>query len=115
MAAMSSLSRWSLTSTATHWPLTGFDDWTGAKTFGPPVTFACDYSAESKRMTDVSGTEFTSRQIIHTERDSIVQGDMVLIGEHTGDPITAKAFEVRAVTRYADTFEQLADDFMVVT
>ena len=112
---MSSLSRWSLTSTATHWPITGFDDWTGAKTFGPPVTFPCDYSAESVRMTDAQGVEFTSRQIIHTERASIVQGDMVLIGTHTGDPITAKAFEVRAVTRFADTFEQVADDWKIAT
>lgn len=112
---MSSLARWSHTSTATHWTLTGFDDWTGAKTYGAPVTFACDYSAESVRMTDSKGVEFTSRQIIHTERATIVQGDMVLIGVHAGDPITAKAMEVRAVTRYADTFEQLADDYKVAS
>lgn len=112
---MSALSRWSLTSTATHWAMTGFDDWTGSKNFGPPVTFACDYSAESKRMTDTKGVEFTTRQIIYTERASIVQGDMVLIGAHTGDPITAKAFEVRAVTRDADTFDKLADDYTVAT
>ena len=112
---MSSLARWSHTSTATHWPKTGFDDWTGATTYGAPVTFACDYSAESVRMTDAQGIEFTSRQIIHTERATIVQGDMVLIGVHAGDPITAKAFEVRAVTRFADTFENLADDFKVAT
>lgn len=112
---MSASSSWSHTSTATHWQLTGFDDWTGAKTFGPPVTFACDYSAKSVRMTDSKGIEFTSRQIIYTERAIIVQGDMVLIGIHTSDPITAKAFEVRAVTRDADTFDQLADDYTVVT
>ena len=112
---MSSLARWSLTSKATHWTLTGFDDWTGAKTYGAPVVFDCDYSAESKRMTDGKGIEFTTRQIIYTERASIVQGDMVLIGEHTGDPITDKAFEVRSVLRNADTFEQLVDDWTVAT
>lgn len=112
---MSSASSWSYTSTATHWPKTSFNDWDGVATFGAPVTFACDYSAESVRMTDAQGVEFTSRQIIHTERPSIVQGDMVLIGEHTGDPVTAKAFEVRAVTRYADTFEQVEDDYKVAS
>ena len=112
---MSAASRWSHTSTATHWSLTGFDDWTGAKTYGAPVTFSCDYSAESVRMTDSKGVEFTSRQIIHTERASIVQGDMVLIGAHAGDPLTAKAHEVRAVTRYADTFSNEADDYKVAT
>ena len=112
---MSAAASWSYTSKATHWPLTGFDDWTGAKTYGAPVMFACDYSAESVRMTDTQGVEFTSRQIIHTERASIVQGDMVLIGAHTGDPIAAKAFEVRAVTQFADTFENLTDDWKIAT
>lgn len=112
---MSAAASWSYTSKATHWPLTGFDDWTGSKTYGAPVVFACDYSAESVRMTDAQGVEFTSRQIIYTERDSFKQGDMVLIGEWTGDPITAKAFEVRAITRDADTFDNLADDYRVVT
>lgn len=112
---MSAAASWSYTSQATHWPLTGVDDWTGAKTYGAPVVFACDYSAESVRMTDANGVEFTSRQIIHTERASITQGDMVLIGEHSGDPLTAGAFEVRAVTRFADTFDGLADDFKVAT
>jgi len=112
---MSSLSRWSLTSTATHWSLTGFDDWTGAKTYAAPETFACDYSAESKRMTDGQGVEFTTRQIIYTERATIKQGDMLLIGEHAGGPVTAGAFEVRSVTRSADTFEGLADDYEAAT
>lgn len=112
---MSAASAWSLTSKATHWPLTGRDDWSGAKTYGAPVVFSCDYSAESVRMTDAKGVEFTSRQIIHTERASIRQGDMVLIGEHTGTPAAAGAFEVRAVTRFADTFDGLADDWKVAT
>jgi hypothetical protein len=113
---MSAAASWSYTSKATHWPLTGRDDWTGAKTFGAPVTFACDYSAESVRMTDDKGVEFTSRQILHTERSSIKQGDMVLIGESAAaDPVAAGAFEVRSVTRYADTFNLQADDFRVAT
>lgn len=112
---MSAAASWSYTSKATHWPLTGFDDWTGAKTYGAPVVFACDYSTESARMTDAKGVEFTSRQILHTERAGIVQGDMVLIGEHAGNPIAAKAHEVRAVTRLADTFDGQADDWKIAT
>lgn len=112
---MSAAAAWSYTSTATHWSLTGYDDWTGAKTYSAPVTFACDYTAESKRMTDSSGIEFTSRQVIYTERSTFVQGDMVMIGVHTGDPVTAGAFEVRSISQYADTFDGLADDYKVVT
>lgn len=114
---MSAAARWANTSTATHWARTGRDDWTGVQTWAAPVAFACDYKATSQRMTDGNGIEFTSRQQLYTERDTIVQGDMVLIGDHTAtaSPVTAGAWEVRAVTRFADTFENLADDFMVAT
>lgn len=115
---MSAAASWSYTSTATLWPRYERDEWTGAVTYGEPITFACDYSAESVRMTDAKGIEFTTRQIIHTERADIKQGDMVLIGEDGRgwlDPVAAGAFEVRAVSRFADTFDQVADDFKVVT
>ena len=56
------------------------------------------------------------RQILHTERADIKRGDMVLIGASVvSTPVAAGAFEVRAVTRYADTFDQKADDFKVMT
>jgi hypothetical protein len=113
---MSSLAAWSYTAVATLWPLAGRDDWSGSKTFGPPVEFACDYSAESVRMTDDSGVEFTSRQVLHTEKPDIKQGDMVLIGTSAlADPLAAGADEVRSVKRFNDTFERLADDYRVAT
>ena len=113
---MSASANWSYTSKATHWPLLGRDDWTREITFGAPAAFACDYSAESVRMTDDRGVEFTTRQILHTERSTIKQGDMVLIGSvATASPIAAGAFEVRSVKRFADTFDGKADDYMVAT
>jgi hypothetical protein len=112
---MSASSAWAYTSKFTHWALTGFDDWTGAKAYSAPTVYACDYSAKSERMTDDNGTEFTSRQTIFTEFAGAKQGDMVLIGVHTGDPIAAKAFEVRSVARSADTFDGVADDYKVTT
>lgn len=113
---MSAASRWSHTSTATHWPLIGRDDWTGALVYGAPVAFACDYKAESKRMTDASGVEFVSSQTLYTERASIKAGDRVLIGSSSiADPVAAGAVEVRSVTRFADTFDSAADDFEVHT
>jgi hypothetical protein len=113
---MSAAAAWSYTSKATLWPLLGRDDWTGALLFGPPVVFACDYSAESLRLTDDAGVEFTTRQVLFTEFATAKQGDRVLIGESAeADPIAAGAFEVRAVTRYADTFDLAADDFRIAT
>lgn len=113
---MSAAAAWSLTNTATHWAQAGFDDWTGARTWAAPVAFACDYKAEARTMTDANGQEFVSRQVLYTERATVQPGDMVLIGTHTGaDPAAAGAAEVRIVTRYADTFDQVADDFMIAT
>lgn len=113
---MSAAASWSYTATATLWPLLGRDDWTGAITYGPPQVLACDYTAEAVRMTDAKGIEFVSRQHIFTERADIKQGDMILIGESTSQsPVTAGAFEVRAVTRWADTLDRVADDYRVST
>lgn len=113
---MSSAARFSYTSRATIWPNLGRDDWSGLTTYGPPQVFACDYSAESVRMTDAKGVEFTTRQILFTELATAKQGDMVLIGESAVvSPIQAGALEVRAVTRYADTFKNEADDFKVMS
>jgi hypothetical protein len=113
---MSSLAAWSYTSKATHWPLAARGDWSGVRTFGAPAPFDCDYSADSVRMTDDRGIEFTTRQILHTEKADIRQGDMVLIGTSAlADPVAAGAFEVRAVTRFADTFALVADDWKVAT
>jgi hypothetical protein len=113
---MSSTAAWSYTRKATHWPRLSRDDWSGVASFGPPVAFACDYKAESRRMTDAKGIEFTSRQLLYTERANIAQGDFLLIGESlVSTPIAAGAWEVRAVTRYSDTFDRVADDYMVAT
>lgn len=113
---MSAAANWSYTAKATLWPWLGRDDWTQRETFGPPEVFACDYSAESVRMVDGKGVEFTTRQILYTERADIKQGDRVLIGEISNpDPIAAGALEVRAITRDADTFDRAADDFKVAT
>ena len=113
---MSASANWSYTAIATLWPLLGRGDWTGQIAYGAPQSFACDYSADAVRMTDSKGIEFTTRQVIYTERADIKQGDMVLIGESAVlSPIAAGAFEVRAITRDADTFDRLADDFKIAT
>lgn len=113
---MSAAAAWSYTAVATLWPLLGRDDWTGAVTYGAPQTVACDYSAKAERRTDALGVEFTTRQIIYTERADIKRGDRIVIGTSVSlDPVAAGAAEVRSVQRYADTFDRLADDYEVAT
>lgn len=113
---MSSAASWANTSRATHWPRTAVDDWSRQATYGAPVGFDCDYSAEAKTVTDDAGQEFVTRQIIYTERTTIRRGDYVAIGESTAtDPTVIDAQEVRAVKRYADTFENLVEDVVVYT
>lgn len=114
---MSSLANWSYTSKATHWPRVSRDDWNRQAGFGAPVVFACDYSARAEKAVDNRGEEFVTRAILHTERSSISRGDFVLIGESAAlDPtVIAEANEVRAVQRFADTFENAADDYKLLT
>lgn len=113
---MSAAAAWSYTATATLWPLLGRDDWTGAVTYGAPQAVACDYSAKAERRTDALGVEFTTRQIIYTERADIKRGDRIVIGTSASfDPVAAGAAEVRSVQRYADTFDRLVDDYEVAT
>ena len=113
---MSAAANWSYTAKATHWPLLGRDDWTGLPTFGAPQVIACDYGAKSERRTDAKGVEFVSRQQLFTEFAGAKPGDFILIGEsQAADPVAAGADEVRAITRYADTFDRAADDFEIVT
>jgi|SRR6185369_16759849 len=113
---MSAAAAWSYTAKATLWPLLSRGDWSGARTFGPPVTFDCDYSAESIRLTDDKGVEFATRELVFTERADVKQGDMLLVGQSTlADPVAAGAFEVRAVNRWGDTLDRAADDFRIAT
>ena len=114
---MSAAAAWANTSVATYWPFMGRDDWTGAITYGSPSLITCDYKAESIRATDQRGVEFITSQILYTEFGGAKYGDRVLIGDHTGvvDPVAAGALEIRSVTRYADTFDQVSDDYKIMT
>lgn len=114
---MSSLANWSYTSTATHWARLSRDDWSRRASFGAPVTFPCDYKAEARKVVDDRGEEFVTRQVLYTERSSIQRGDFVMIGASAAlDPtLLTDAHEVRAVTRFADTFNNAADDYTVMT
>lgn len=112
---MSSSASWSYTATATLWPRLGADAWGGVETFGPPEAVACDYSAKAETITDPKGREFVSRMQVFTERADIKPGDRLLIGASTEpNPIAAGAVEVRAVQRYADTFDRVADDYVAM-
>jgi len=113
---MSSAARWANTAVATLWPLSGQADWTGAALFGGPQQFACDYQGKQMLATNSAGREFVSRLQIYTERADIKEGDRVLIGASTvQNPAMAGAFEVKGITRFGDTFERVADDYVVMT
>jgi len=114
---MSSAASWSYTSKATHWPLLTRGEWGAAMTFGAPVPFDCDYKAEAVTVTTSEGAvAFVSTQQLYTEKADIRLGDRVLIGEsEAANPLAAGALEVKKVGRYADTFEQLRDDYEVLS
>lgn len=113
---MSASARWANTATATLWPIASPPGWTGVASFGAPVTFRCDYQGKTMLSTNSVGREFVSRLQLYTERAGIKEGDRVLIGASSAqNPATAGAFEVKGITRYADTFDRKADDYVVMT
>lgn len=112
---MSASANWSYTAKATFWALMAQDDWSRVKTYGPPVVIDCDYSAEAKQLRDDKGVEFTSRQLVFTEHASIKTGDMLVIGLSEEATPPASAFEVRLITRNADVFDRVADDYRIAT
>lgn len=63
---------------------------------------------------DALGNEFLSRMTIYTETDIPIGSRVVLREEALPSP-TVDAQEVRAVVRYADTFDGIVDDFEVLT
>lgn len=114
---MSSAASWSYTAQATLWPAqSASSDWDGSPSWGAPVLLACDYKADAKLMRSAEGEEFTSTLMLYTEHATAKAGDMVALGDQTssGTP-TADAAKVMLVTRYADTLDRVADDFVIIT
>lgn len=64
---MSSIARWSYKATATIKPFISIDDWSGAVTYGPEYTIACNWTAEAEQYRTSDGAEFVSRHVIYTE------------------------------------------------
>lgn len=113
---MSNVANWSYTAKATIWRVSGENEF-GAKTFYPPEIINCNYGLDSATVESAGlGLGFVAKNTFWTEYAQASEGDFILIGETTElDPVIAGASEIRHITRYADTFEQLADDYALMT
>lgn len=115
---MSATANWSYTAKATIWKRSGVDEWS-KPAYSAPVVITCDYGGDNKLPSPLVsgvGQEVVIKNTIWTEYAEASLGDFALIGESSEpDPIAAGADEVKAVIRYADTFDRVADDFMLVT
>jgi hypothetical protein len=110
-------SSWSYKQTGTLWSLVSRDEWGGQTVHSEPALFLCDFSEDSKRAVTAAGDEFTTRLLVYTSLPGVKQGDMLLIGATAErDPYMAGAHEVRAVTRFGDTFTaEGPPDFRIAT
>ena len=113
---MSSVARWTYTAKATIWRVASENEF-GTKTFHPPEVISCDYGLDSALAESAGvGMGFIAKNTFWTEYDKASEGDFILIGESSElDPIKACANEIKHITRYADTFERLADDYALMT
>ena len=109
---MSAAASWANTAKATWWALLSRNPGTRAPTYAAPVLIDCDYGSTADLMRDEAGDPFAANLVFHTEVAGIKHGDMLKIGESTeADPVAAGAREVRAIARFADTFDRKADDY----
>lgn len=112
---MSSVANWSYTADATIWRKTGQNAY-GDPVFAEPVVIKCDYQGGLAKQLGNLGGERIVRNTVWSEYAEAKTGDYLLIGiSFEADPRTAGADEVMSVTRYADTFERLAEDFAIIT
>jgi hypothetical protein len=114
---ISSVASWANTGKATIWRCTGTDDWTHVKTFAQPLVIAVSYTVKNERMTMANGQEFVSTMKFWTEYSLAGQGDYIAVGEFTSiyNPLLVDSSEIKAVLRDQDVFENIADDYTLVT
>lgn len=112
---MSSAANWAYTAKATLWRVSGENEY-GKKIFYPPELIYCDYGFDSALKLGDIGSGFVVKNTFWTEYSQANQGDFILVGELLEvDPIKAGADEIKHIIRYADTFERLADDYVLTT
>jgi hypothetical protein len=112
---MSSISRWSFTAKATLWrPMISSrnGDISGWEVLG---SIDCDYASNFRLITDSLGREKVARNTFWTEYADAKEGDRIIIGE--SDELTPPAYadEILVITRDADTFDRIADDYTYIT
>lgn len=108
---MSSVARWSYTSTATVSPLLSVDDFTGVRTYGPSYTIACTWvDAVGEKRVDTRGSEFVVRTKIWTEDARPQIGDQIALPG--GDAQTLRG---RTVFDMSPFDEPDSPDFELVT
>lgn len=120
---MSSAANWSYTARATIWRKLGKDEYGDSLSYSAPEVFMCDYQGGlSAKVTNASaslgnlGSEKVVKNTFWTEYANAAAGDYLLIGVSTEpNPVVAGADEVQQVICYADTFERLADDYVIIT
>lgn len=113
---MSSAANWSYTAAATIWRNLGNDKYGDPIGYSAPEVIMVDYIAGLSAKIGSIGTEVVVKNTFFTEYALAREKDYILIGEsELADPVEAGADEIRAVTRWGDTLERLADDWALIT
>lgn len=118
---MSSLANWSYTFEATIWRRIrdadgGYLDGGGSPLgWHAPEAVMCDYQGGLSAKVGDIGKEIVVKNTIWTEYALANEGDRIFLGasEETVPPDSAD--DIKQITRFADTFERLADDYALIT
>lgn len=113
---MSNVANWSYTAPCTIWRNLGFAENGDSLGWSAPEIIMCDYRGGLAAEYSALGTSITAKNTFWTEFSEAKRGDYLLIGESAEpDPIEAGADEVMTKFRDADTFDRLADDWVIIT
>lgn len=106
---MSSISRWSYTSTARVKPFVTMNMVTGMVTYGTEYDILCSFISESNQSRSVDGAEFVSKHTVFTEDARPKYLDMIRLPEET------EWEEIRARTKFDMSMFNDSPDFKLIT
>ncbi|BET97295.1 hypothetical protein [Xenorhabdus taiwanensis] len=113
---MSSIASWGYTAPCTFWKRLGTDEYGRPLGYEAPQIIMCEYQGGLSSKLSGVGTELIAKNTFWTEFADASTGDYILIGKSSNpNPIAADADEIKYITRDADTFDRLVDDYVLVT
>ena len=117
---MAFMSAWYFTDTATVYPRSASDDWSGAVTYGAPYTIQCGHEGIARQSRDNNqantASEFITKDIYYTGDTRPKYLDRIALGDTTAQAWDAvNAVEIRNIGRHGMSALGYEDEYDLET